>query len=99
MDTISSSPGQGMQQIDLTKLNLQQLTQLKQQVDQVSHPPIFIPIQLYIVLLDNLIQNVYFWKSLYANLLLLWNLIYSNLCVLGTQFISGLPPDIEIGPN
>jgi len=34
MDTISSSPGQGMQQIDLTKLNLQQLAQLKQQVDQ-----------------------------------------------------------------
>lgn len=35
MSTISSVEQPQMQQIDLMKLNLQQLTQLKQQLDQV----------------------------------------------------------------
>ncbi|XP_026759599.1 prefoldin subunit 5 [Galleria mellonella] len=34
MATISSAPAPGMQQIDLSKLNLPQLAQLKQQLDQ-----------------------------------------------------------------
>ncbi|CAG9787289.1 unnamed protein product [Diatraea saccharalis] len=34
MATISSAPAPGMQQIDLSKLNLHQLAQLKQQLDQ-----------------------------------------------------------------
>lgn len=34
MSQISASEGPMLQQIDLTKLNLQQLTQLKQQLDQ-----------------------------------------------------------------
>lgn len=34
MSQISSNEGPMLQQIDLTKLNLQQLTQLKQQLDQ-----------------------------------------------------------------
>lgn len=36
MATVSSAPAPGMHQIDLSKLNLQQLAQLKQQLDQVS---------------------------------------------------------------
>lgn len=36
MTTISNSEQPQMQQIDLMKLNLQQLTQLKNQLDQVS---------------------------------------------------------------
>lgn len=36
MTTISSSEQPQMQQIDLMKLNLQQLTQLKNQLDQVG---------------------------------------------------------------
>lgn len=36
MASVSSAPAPGMQQIDLTKLNLHQLAQLKQQLDQVS---------------------------------------------------------------
>ncbi|KAM3967014.1 prefoldin 5 [Aphomia sociella] len=34
MATVSSAPAPGMQQIDLSKLNLPQLAQLKQQLDQ-----------------------------------------------------------------
>ncbi|KAJ8718964.1 hypothetical protein PYW07_016520 [Mythimna separata] len=34
MATVSSAPAPGMHQIDLSKLNLQQLAQLKQQLDQ-----------------------------------------------------------------
>lgn len=34
MATVSGAPGQGMQLIELDKLNLHQLTQLKQQLDQ-----------------------------------------------------------------
>lgn len=36
MSTISATPRPEMQQIDLMKLNLQQLTQLKNQLDQVN---------------------------------------------------------------
>lgn len=36
MSTISAAPRPEMQQIDLMKLNLQQLTQLKNQLDQVN---------------------------------------------------------------
>lgn len=41
MATISSTEEPGMQQIDLMKLNLQQLTQLKNQLDQVSNLKIY----------------------------------------------------------
>lgn len=41
MAAISSSEQPQMQQIDLMKLNLQQLTQLKNQLDQVSEIFIF----------------------------------------------------------
>lgn len=37
MTTISNSEQPQMQQIDLMKLNLQQLTQLKNQLDQVRN--------------------------------------------------------------
>jgi hypothetical protein len=37
MASISTVEQPQMQQIDLMKLNLQQLTQLKNQLDQVSH--------------------------------------------------------------
>lgn len=33
---ISSQSHEGMQEIDITKLNIQQLAQLKQRLDQVS---------------------------------------------------------------
>lgn len=36
MATVSAAPAPGLQQIDLSKLNIQQLAQLKQQLDQVS---------------------------------------------------------------
>lgn len=36
MSQISGEPNAGMQQIDLMKLNLPQLTQLKQQLENVS---------------------------------------------------------------
>lgn len=36
MATISSTPAPGMQQIDLSKLSVPQLAQLKQQLDQVQ---------------------------------------------------------------
>lgn len=35
MATVSTAPAPGMHQIDLSKLNLHQLGQLKQQLDQV----------------------------------------------------------------
>lgn len=37
MSQISTTEQKGMQQIDLTTLNIQQLSTLKQQLDQVSH--------------------------------------------------------------
>lgn len=55
MTTISSSEQPQMQQIDLMKLNLQQLTQLKNQLDQVGMKYVF----FYHLLLRKLPRN--FW--------------------------------------
>lgn len=42
MATVSTAPAPGMHQIDLSKLNLQQLAQLKQRLDQVSNETLLI---------------------------------------------------------